>query len=611
MPAKYYISYRSGDAQVSAARLRTLLTERFGAGSVFDARVDITPGSDFRHASEEAINACEVVVLVIGPNWLAETRDSDQPTDGGPEDYVRAEIEAALAADKYIVPALVDGARMPTDAELPESIRKLAGWIAVEFGTADVSFRKFMRVIEFVSQQNSGQRQRAFDRPLAREANVPGSHLPSGTQRRLPAFEDEWEPQPDRLDDPFGRAPSSPPAPSAPPSACLRPSGGPGGGPMKSGLPMPSSPQSSPSSQDKWDHVFGTFPPETAEPPPPPRPMDSGPSLANIFGAIGRAIGGAVGAITGRSDPTQANHPSTPFENTGSPSPAEPTVMHADPVSLAVTAPAASTPGARFTAILAAYVESALASVEAKLQRMGGPAASPLMGIAPDRQSCWVVGAPVTVRVTAEGADVEPADRVFEWNGRENLAPFSVFVRPNVTAASIDVCFHVALGGVPIACIPLPVSLTAERASGATKITKRIRTAESAFASYSSKDTVTVAYCLSTLSRWSPGLSIFQDCLDLKPNEAFKPQLTKRIADSDVFLLFWSRSAAASPWCQWELDTARTAKGFGAVIPMPLEDPKIAPPPPEFAEVHMRDRFMVTRYAMQRVNEEVARLRSD
>jgi hypothetical protein len=36
---------------------------------------------------------------------------------------------------------------------------------------------------------------------------------------------------------------------------------------------------------------------------------------------------------------------------------------------------------------------------------------------------------------------------------------------------------------------------------------------------------------------------------------------------------------------------------------MPLEDPSIAPPPPEFAEHHMRDRFMMARYALQRVNE--------
>ena len=32
-------------------------------------------------------------------------------------------------------------------------------------------------------------------------------------------------------------------------------------------------------------------------------------------------------------------------------------------------------------------------------------------------------------------------------------------------------------------------------------------------------------------------------------------------------------------------------------IPMPLEDPSIATPPEQLADVHMRDRFMFARYA--------------
>ena len=69
-------------------------------------------------------------------------------------------------------------------------------------------------------------------------------------------------------------------------------------------------------------------------------------------------------------------------------------------------------------------------------------------------------------------------------------------------------------------------------------------------------------------------------------------------------------NASASPWVHWEYDTARQAKGLAAVIPMPLEDPKIAPPPPEFADAHMRDRFMVARYGLARIDEIAAGGRS-
>ena len=71
--------------------------------------------------------------------------------------------------------------------------------------------------------------------------------------------------------------------------------------------------------------------------------------------------------------------------------------------------------------------------------------------------------------------------------------------------------------------------------------------------------------------------------------------------------LFWSRNASASPWVRWEYDTARQVKKLDALIPMPLEDPKIAPPPPEFADEHMRDRFMVARYALAQIDQVAAR----
>ena len=231
----------------------------------------------------------------------------------------------------------------------------------------------------------------------------------------------------------------------------------------------------------------------------------------------------------------------------------------------------------------------------------------PLLDLPPDRQSGWRRGAPVTVRLSAPDAVVEPAERRFDWNGRLNLAAFGVHVAPGAQG-TLELCFQVELAGVPIALLPLPVALSGGQDLALLNRQDR-RAPASAFASYASKDAQTVGYCLSALSRWSPGLAIFQDCLDLQPNEAFKPQLAQRIHDSDCFLLFWSRHASASKWVRWELDTARDDKGLDAVIPMPLEDPAIAAPPPEFDAVHLRDRFMMARYGLARIQDEAAALR--
>lgn len=358
------------------------------------------------------------------------------------------------------------------------------------------------------------------------------------------------------------------------------------------------------------------------QPPPqaPPSPMRSSapPDLSEltrvfqrkigsgVFGAIAR-VGDAVraaGRAAGSLLPSRRKKSSSASPRAEAKS-ASAQARSSDPVFLGATAPRNALPGAKFSAVLSVYVESARASAQAKLERLGGRRAEPLMDIAPDRQSGWLVGAPVTVRVTASHADIEPAERRFEWSGRENLAAFSVRVHDDAPGPELDLCFHVALANVPISSIPMPVSLTAPVSGDAPRLEK-LRTASSAFASYSSKDAQAVGYCLSALTRWSPGLSIFQDCLDLNPNELFKPQLTGRIGSSDVFMLFWSRHASASPWVRWEYDTARETKGLAAVLPMPLEDPRIAPPPPEFNDAHMRDRFMVARYALARIDEVAA-----
>ena len=252
-------------------------------------------------------------------------------------------------------------------------------------------------------------------------------------------------------------------------------------------------------------------------------------------------------------------------------------------------------------------MEAAHASAQAKLAMLGDGDDRQIMDLAPDGSARWRVGAPVTVMLAGDHLVVNPPQREFFWNGRENLAAFSVTVAPDAPAGQVTLTFQVLLAGLPMAYLPLPLKIAPAGSAvlpAPAPVPARARQApRSAFASYSSKDAQQVTARLSTLQRWAPELQIFQDCLDLQPNEAFKPQLAQQIADRDVFLLFWSTQAAASPWVQWEYHTACDSKGLEAIIPMPLEDPAIAKPPPEFADAHMRDRFMMAGYALQKVRE--------
>ena len=86
---------------------------------------NIALGLDFVSVLNERLAACDVFVAVIGPDWTSIVdRDNSRRLDD-PNDLVRIEIEAALARGIRVIPVLVDGARMPSVADLPESLKAL------------------------------------------------------------------------------------------------------------------------------------------------------------------------------------------------------------------------------------------------------------------------------------------------------------------------------------------------------------------------------------------------------------------------------------------------------------------------------------------------------
>lgn len=306
-----------------------------------------------------------------------------------------------------------------------------------------------------------------------------------------------------------------------------------------------------------------------------------------------------VSSGTDRGDGGDALEPPAVAEQ--APPPEPPT--HEEPVFLGVTAPKSVCPGDEFTAALVAYIAALRDSAQDKLAQLGDDGDRRALDIVPGH-AAWRVGAPVSVTITGERLSATPAVCSFEWSGKENVAAFAVKVDAGAPEATTHLYFNVSLDTVPIATIPMRLRIEKKRAQPPADPNRcDVKAPESAFASYASKDSDAVTARLSALAHWAPGVNIFQDCLDLRASEAFKPQLEVEIAVRDVFLLFWSRNAIASPWVQWELQTARAKKGLDAILPMPLEDPAIATPPPDFAERHLRDRFMLAGYGLQKIRE--------
>src|SRR3954467_4642134 len=93
-----FISYRRSDSLDVTGRIYDRLEARFGRDSVFLDMDSILLGLDFRHQLDEAVGQCDILVAVIGDGWL-EARDArGQRRIDGAQDFVRIEIESALAA---------------------------------------------------------------------------------------------------------------------------------------------------------------------------------------------------------------------------------------------------------------------------------------------------------------------------------------------------------------------------------------------------------------------------------------------------------------------------------------------------------------------------------
>jgi hypothetical protein len=116
---RLFLSYRREDTGGYAGRLGDGLSARFGRSQIFRDIDAIPPGVNFVKGTDDAIAACDYVLLLIGDNWLsAATKAGDRRLDD-PDDFVRREIEAAIKGDVPIIPILVEGARMPTAAWRP------------------------------------------------------------------------------------------------------------------------------------------------------------------------------------------------------------------------------------------------------------------------------------------------------------------------------------------------------------------------------------------------------------------------------------------------------------------------------------------------------------
>ena len=109
MPSKIFINYRREDSIATAGRLRDRLAQTFGQKNLFMDVDSIALGRDFRSVLQEVLASCDLMLVLIGRNWVDVKDEEGRTRLENPGDFVRLEIEAALKRDIAVTP--VPGAR--------------------------------------------------------------------------------------------------------------------------------------------------------------------------------------------------------------------------------------------------------------------------------------------------------------------------------------------------------------------------------------------------------------------------------------------------------------------------------------------------------------------
>ncbi len=91
-----FISYPEKDTAGETGRLVDALKDHFYEEQIFMDIEKIEPGTDFTQAIATSLESCDVMLAVIGPNWLGRIEETGKYRIQDPNDWVRLKVSTAL-----------------------------------------------------------------------------------------------------------------------------------------------------------------------------------------------------------------------------------------------------------------------------------------------------------------------------------------------------------------------------------------------------------------------------------------------------------------------------------------------------------------------------------
>jgi hypothetical protein len=188
----------------------------------------------------------------------------------------------------------------------------------------------------------------------------------------------------------------------------------------------------------------------------------------------------------------------------------------------------------------------------------------------------------------------DPSNTIF-WNGEPDYASFVVEVPADIAVGDHPGRVIITASGIPISkvtfCLPIE-----EEGARVEKTPRELPTGRhqphSAFASFSGRDRKDVLGRVQGMTKVCQDLDVFVDVLSLRSGQDWESQIRQQIPARDVFFLFWSFHASRSKEVEKEWRIALEMRGLDFIDPIPLNDPRVSPPPKELASLHFNDLYI-------------------
>lgn len=147
---KIFISYRRQDSPDFAERICDELMREFQRENVFIDFDKIPPFVKFADFIKEKVQECDVMVAIIGPNWVRLMKEKAMNFE---EDFVRIELALALQLGKLIAPICIKGATMPLQGELPEELRSMLQYNAASVDSGRDFSISMKRIVDSIRSE--------------------------------------------------------------------------------------------------------------------------------------------------------------------------------------------------------------------------------------------------------------------------------------------------------------------------------------------------------------------------------------------------------------------------------------------------------------------------